>query len=726
MRQAYQYKTAVFAGGINQDAETADFYSQCDDARNVWCPQGEVTIRPGSEFMLHSGVLMGSAPDLYTVSAIISKDVSGTFTTDTAGTLSISSMAVDDKLYIGWTSLPSAALRPLVSGIEPRLNTTNGNATRFKMQYWNGTDWAVLPSLVSDYVKLDSKIFQAGDYPNIMFGIPNDWTASAVTGTGDPDSYYYLRLVLKDAAVDASTAFAFMPIWTLPNGPSDGIVDATRSTFRSVWTGQIGATRIYGAYWFNYTNIGVGKTGFLVGRKGVDDVVMGYTHTEALPAPNDLHVKEPVTSCSVSYDNAVYVTLPGGVYQVTPTNYITPTNYNGLSYWPTLTAAAVEDSPAIVGSGVPGAPYDKSAVAQLGTFPICKYIAFFQNRFWCAGIEGAPQLVRWGAAAPSHRVFPSVSYEDVIENNGEAISGMAPLGANMIIYKPNSIHQMIYTGLAQVDANFFATFVPQTKSIGVGCVSNASIADVNGRHVFLSNNGIMLFDGVTTHSLSHMAVSGAAREADRLQDIWPDLDPGRFPFAVGVHWKAKKCYLLACSYKGSGTNNLVIVWDYVRNAFWLWDGLDVAGWFFEDAELRDLCYSDSYGRFFKLSGGSDFGTAISAYVTTTQSGLNDIASSNMRLMEMTGDSDNTAVTATFYTNESTGDTGTVTFADPIEAVYGTGVWGTAAWGARKARYRRLSTWSIGRNHQVKISTATKNARFTMDSLKLGFLPAGKR
>ncbi len=718
-RNSLKYMTATFIGGINQDPQTGAFQAQCADARNVWALDGGVQPRPGSEFMFHSGVqVTPSVPDDVTNATQMYKSVSGVTTNQVAGVLDLANMQIEDMVYIGWATLPTTAEKPLISQIKLYFSALNSNATRARWQYWNGVDWKGIELHNVNEQKLGVS-FASVTAQGCMFAIPTDWATSTEAYGG---AVYWLRAVLKDAAIDAACATDLLPVLSVPNGPSGGLTDATRATFRSTWASMIGNYPIFGSFWLSYAdNTTTLKSGYLVGLRGIGQGVVGITHSaSSLGAPTSFYLSEPVTATALAYNDAIYVALPGGIYKLDKTNYITNSNYQYGSF-PALAPAAVETDPLIVGVGVPGAPYDTSLVAQFGSFPIAKYVSFFQNRFWFSGIEGNPQIVQWGAAAPSHLVLPGLNFEDVIENSGQAISGQAPLGANMIIYKPDSIHKMIYTGLNSFSE---ATFVPETMVKGAGCVSNASIADVNGTHVFLSSRGLMQFDGQNARYVAQRQVDGEL--SDRLQDIWPKLSAGRFPFAVGVHWKAKHCYLLAASYKGSSTNNLIIVWDYLNDALWLWDGLDVAGWFFEDADQTTLCYSDSYGRYFRLAGGTDFGTAIDAYVTTQRLGYDSAFSSSLRLMELLGDNDSDQLSVQFYNTDNEENSGALTFLDPLESVYGTGRYGTATYGATKPRYKRIGVWQVGRNHQVKLSQNTKNAWFRVESMKLGYLQIGKR
>lgn len=724
MKRGLMVVEANFSGGINQDLQTANFRTQCSDARNVWTPTGSVETRPGSDPYFHTGLLLcmwygntaGTAPAYAKITP------GGIQTFDTAGSLNLE-LDIDGLIVIQ-NAYSSITRNELTVGIKFELSADNANETRLKA----GDYPAVSPyinSVSNGGIRCDrghlSSTFASS--PAATYGSSHyiePWTILGAT---------YFSFTVKEFAISAACNSDAYPRWFRPGAidGGDGTDDNTRATFRSAWSGYIGNQYITGAYWFGVST-GVLHQAWCVGLNDFGQAVMGTSPSIAsgFSAPTYQQIDEPITTASVAYNGLLYLALKDGVHQLGSTNIIDQLNVPASeSATPAMSPALVETNPLIVGVGY-GAPYAKDQVAQLDAFPKAKYIAFFQNRFWFAGIEGEPQIVRWGAAAPSHLVLPSLNFEDVIENNAQDISGMAPLGADMMIYKPDSIHRMVFTGLNSFQE---ATYVPQTVANGVGCVSNASIADVNGTHVFLSNRGLVQFDGTTATWIAQHKENGMF--CDRLQDIWPRITPGKYKWSVGVHWKAKHCYLLACSIDGSEQNNLVIVWDYVQKAFWLWDSLDVAGWFFEDKEQKNLCYSDSYGRFIKLAGATDRATdstgsrPILAYVTTTELMDQKYDEIVIRQAEVTGRSAQSPVSVAFYHDGNAGDTGTITIKDNLELGPDSFICDSSLLAADKTRTRHLATWQGGRYHQVKLSQSTLGCQLYVDTLRLGYRPTNK-
>lgn len=725
---------ANFSGGINQDVQTANFNTQCSDARNVWTPSGSVETRPGTRQTFHSAILI--CPFHYATAGTTNSygviQSSGVQTLDTAGVLNLGPLS--GLLSNGMFVLAKATItkNDLTCGFRfPTM--TSGNSTNARLV--GGTYPPVSPYLLS--LQLNSGRFVGQSYIGPIASTElwaNDGTSLSQTYYCEPwvniSGATYFGWYIRGSVTGATLSIDAYPRFIRPADYTggDGTDDNTRPTFRSSWVGYVGKHRIIGAYWFG-TATTLKKLAWVVGMAGPGVTVAGTNPaiSESKDALSNQEIGEPVSACSVPYERTTYLALAEGIFQVDLTNIVeAPSSPYSESETPTLNMAAVEDDPLIVGTGTT-APYAKDKVAQFDAFPKAKYISFFQNRFWFSGIEGQPSIVQWGAAAPAHRVFPSLNYEDVIENNAEEISGQAPLGPDMIIYKPSSIHRMVYTGLNSFEE---ATYVPQTIVNGTGCVSNASIANVNGTHVFLARGGLVQFDGEKARYIARRKVDG--QYSDRLQAIWPKLAAGRWKWAVGTHWEQKHCYLLACSYNGSITNNLVIVWDYVQDAFWLWDNMDVAGWYFEDDNETVLGFMDSYGRYNRMEGGTDRPTshdgarAITAYVKTTELTDPQASAIVVRQADVTGQSDVANMTIDWYYDGNQGDTGTLVIKDRLEPAFDSYVWDVDPMVDSKTRTRRLSTRAEGRYHQVKLSQTNLGGKLAVDTLKLQYYRTGRR
>lgn len=139
--------------------------------------------------------------------------------------------------------------------------------------------------------------------------------------------------------------------------------------------------------------------------------------------------------------------------------------------------------------------YDGSTVTDLGaSYPKGKYAAWWKNYFFICGDAAI------GATGYKSRVFFSnlgtpdtmttgTDYFDVGKSDGQAITGIWPLGEYLVIFKRKSIYLM--TG-ANPDAWKLSASVNNIVNIanGIGCVSAKSIVQVGNDLWFMSDDGI--------------------------------------------------------------------------------------------------------------------------------------------------------------------------------------------------------------------------------------------
>jgi hypothetical protein len=349
VRSNLNWVTATLNGGICQDPQAANFRREAADARNVWCPQGDVRRRPGSEFL---GNLLGSYYSAATISdgdtaLYVDKITSAGVETD--GTFDISSLDVDGAMYIGY---PPTIVdnRNLVVALGWTLASYNSNASQYKLEYWNGTDWKLLPSFSGErtYPWYQPRSFPGSsassiDRPN--FAVPNDWTL-LTRGSG---SAYWVRLTVKGAAIDADCVFDSL-FW-----------HESTNTFRGMITGILDRSYIVAGL------MQVSGVTHLAGHvNGIGGTALAGV---AATASGENFYPEPSTFASVDYDGCVYFTTPAGIYYVSRDNISTTADTA-----PVLQPAVVDTS---LFSTSSGAAFDSTLHQLEGAFP-----ASCQRRPW--------------------------------------------------------------------------------------------------------------------------------------------------------------------------------------------------------------------------------------------------------------------------------------------------------------------------------------------------------
>jgi hypothetical protein len=380
--------------------------------------------------------------------------------------------------------------------------------------------------------------------------------------------------------------------------------------------------------------------------------------------------------------------------------------------------AQVEDRDFAVG---PGAPWDKTTIAQLTSFPAAKFILFFQNRLW---VVDKDDNLRWSAAAPYHKVWPALAFAPMVEDDQSPVTGLTGLGESPVVYKNDSIWVASYSAIDTFD---IPQYTPRKVVSGVGCVANGSIRSINGRHIFLGENGIYGFNGATAESLTRDPETGV----DRLRDFWRRINPGRRRWAAAAHWRSKHCYLLSVSTDGSGHNNTTVCWDYTNDAWWIWEGFDAQSWI-EDEDEQDneaLYFSDSYGQVYRFGvADHDHGATIEAYALTRRLGYGDSMRKTLRQLDICADNTVQSLTVTTTANGSPvqfGKTKALDFTSRNETRLGVEGWTLSGLGTRLmaalARIRQRDTNVTCDFVQVKVAGAGRGKPLRLNYIQAKFL-----
>lgn|SRR6185369_6490345 len=703
-RQDYKYIETPLIGGINQAAEVADM-SECADARNVWAPRGKLEQRPG---YLGRCVL----PDESLISEVavaqvdITKEESvGVFTN--TNDLSGLSATARWHLIVDAASVANT-FQILGCGVSFAATNINANGVSIFVEYWDGEEWTYLDSReVTSYV---SRIHLGATAGHCFFPWPRDLTTfdSAVIG-GTITSAVAFRFTIVQGPVDAEldgsvlvdTSAQKIVLQYAYSGGRAASGLATAVKFKSSIRYLLN-TQISGAVTFNL--------GQLNGIVSTSEVISGSIGP----------LLQPPTIAVVPETEEAFVASGGTV-----TRHLAVPSSN--------ISATVETGDFAVG---PNAPYDKNYIAQRSDFPAAKFITYFQNRIWYA----TDTTVGWGAALPYHKVFPLLSEESFADEDNSYITGLSSLGENLIVFKERSIWMMVFDSL-----NAFSEAVFRRRKIvsGVGCVAQASIQKINDELVFLSERGLYAFNGQSIRKIT------LSKGQDRLRDLFANgvIDRTR---CTAVDWKKYGCYLLAFSHSAlSGSpsaglegfdayavvdsNDLVLVWDYEHDTFWLWDDMRVQAWIpVTDANGTDhLYFVDPYSRIFELDASNyDHGAAITSYATTQRMGLNSNNTKSLRLVSITAN--NTAKSLLIEclpddaVEAANNGTGTLSLTDFNEKEYGAAVYDTDIYTEERRRQNRLGFKLNGQYFQIRLTHSEKNRPWALSSLRVGFEALGIR
>ena len=206
-----------------------------------------------------------------------------------------------------------------------------------------------------------------------------------------------------------------------------------------------------------------------------------------------------------------------------------------------------DDMIAVNGSNQPQImPRTGSTFVDLaGTPPVAKYVACVNNfvfllncsgtvhatdtdpvTWWCSGIgndtEWAPDIATQAATAR------------LLDTEGE-ITGVRPLGRNLVVYKKKSMFLFEYTGPPTI-------WSVRLLSAQVGAISNEGIIDLGDRHVFLGYDDFYVFDGAGPPRPLQSPLRRFMFELGDLNRLYAHAVKGRWDRALAVlvwHYPSK-------------------------------------------------------------------------------------------------------------------------------------------------------------------------------------------
>lgn len=205
--------------------------------------------------------------------------------------------------------------------------------------------------------------------------------------------------------------------------------------------------------------------------------------------------------------------------------------------------------------------------------PKGKYISVFRNQVIVAGNISFPNTVYYSDIDGPEYFPDGINNFDVDSPIGDTISGIAPTNEAFAIFKDKSI-QILSGDLAT--ANFR---VDQLTS-DLGCIAHASIQEVRGQLMFLSDRGVYSMVG-------GQLPQPVGEKIEPVFDINASLAASqllRLKRAVAFNDRDNERYILylpaESTTSGSvhpNSNSVLYVYDYHRQAWLKWTNLNMAG-----------------------------------------------------------------------------------------------------------------------------------------------------
>lgn len=184
---------------------------------------------------------------------------------------------------------------------------------------------------------------------------------------------------------------------------------------------------------------------------------------------------------------------------------------------------------------------------------IPKYIEINQNRMWMSGFSTAPSQVFYSEVGEPENIEAESVFE-LRTNDGDRIFAIKEFQDQVIAFKQRSFHKIIGTSAE--------TFQVVQLSAEYGCISNNAIAEFKDRLLFLDEKGVVLYNGA-----SWEIISVPVEEVFRRMNLSVAMEK-----ACAIHYEYRNQVWFGIPIDGSTVNNMVVVYDYILDAWTFFEG----------------------------------------------------------------------------------------------------------------------------------------------------------
>lgn len=229
-----------------------------------------------------------------------------------------------------------------------------------------------------------------------------------------------------------------------------------------------------------------------------------------------------------------------------------------------------------------------------------KYLEVNNNRLLITGFSAAPSSV-----VPSELINPYIyKAENLFEvrtNDGDVISGIKTYNDETLIFKRKSFYRL----LGDNPSNYSISEV----SLEYGCLNNKTIIEFKERLAWLDRQGIVLYNGSTYEVIS-----------TKIEPIFRRMNfTAAETQACAVHFNNRNQVWFGIPIDGSQVNNITLVYDYLIQAWTIFDGFNPASFYYtQNTGTPRVIMGDYSGmiRSFSESLFSDLGQGISCKMLT--------------------------------------------------------------------------------------------------------------
>ena len=315
-----------------------------------------------------------------------------------------------------------------------------------------------------------------------------------------------------------------------------------------------------------------------------------------------------ITGSAQVLDNGISITF-GATTGHTDTEYwelvlptIVTSNDNSLFSFSLL------DETLVMTNGVnPPIKWDGGGNCEVADIPAnlsaAKFVTMWNNYMFYANckISAAWKYSRfYWSNLKDPTTWTSTDWIDVSPGDGTRITGIAPLGDRLVVFKENTIHNVFFTGDSDIP------FIVNQSQSDVGAIGGYSIERIDNGLLFWSGDGIYYYDGNNSTKIS-----------DKINTTLGTLARNRFEYITSGQIASKDIVWWAVAISGGSSNNRIITYNTTKLAFSVYDGI-YANYItsFMVSGIERLYFGDYSGFLYR----GDYGT--NDYPAGTQTAIN--------------------------------------------------------------------------------------------------------
>lgn len=207
-------------------------------------------------------------------------------------------------------------------------------------------------------------------------------------------------------------------------------------------------------------------------------------------------------------------------------------------------------------------PNDRFYLTNAGAFPMPthlwftmfpRYLEIYNNQLFLSGFSTTPSVCWFSNIGEPESIEPTYNFE-VRTNDGDRVTGLKSYQSQLFIFKEKSFHAL--------SGDNPDNFSLREISDQYGCLSGRAVATYENNMVFLDRKGVCQYNGANIVVIS-----------TKIEPIFQSMNvDAAKDNAVMIHNRLRNQIWVGIPTNGSTVNNTTLVFDYVVQAWTVYEG----------------------------------------------------------------------------------------------------------------------------------------------------------